>query len=92
MKSIFKYQAPVKEQFSLSLPIGAEILRVDDVDGMFFLWAIVDTEESLTELRHFECYKTGAPFRVDPSKLNYLGFWKIFVQMELCLYVFEVKQ
>lgn len=92
MKSIYKYQAPVKEQFSLLLPVGAQVLRVDDVDGMFFIWAIVDTEEKATEERFFECYKTGAPFRKDPSELNYLGFWKIFVQMELCLYVFEVKR
>lgn len=92
MKTIYKYQAPVKEKFEMALPTGAEILRVDDVDGMFFLWAIVDTEEKTHEVRQFECYKTGAAFTTDPSELRYLGFWKIFIQMELCLYVFEVRQ
>jgi hypothetical protein len=92
MKKIFKYQAPVKEKFEMSLPAGAEIIRVDDVDGMFFLWAIVDPDEQTRQVRHFEAYKTGAPFVTDPSRLKYLGFWKIYVQMELCLYVFEVLQ
>jgi hypothetical protein len=91
MKAIYKYQCPVKEKFDLSLPKGAQIVRVDDVEGMFFLWAIVDIDPATpTEVRRFECYKTGAKIDTPTSNLFYLGFWKVFIQMELCLYVFEV--
>jgi hypothetical protein len=42
-KTIFKYQMPVLEKFSMSLPINAEILRVEDQNGMFWMWAVIDT-------------------------------------------------
>ena len=46
MKKIFKYSIPAKEKYELELPINSIILRVEDVDGLFFLWAIVETDEN----------------------------------------------
>lgn len=89
MKAIFKYPIPVLEKFSVSLPADAQVIRVDDVDGHFFLWAIVDTEADLVE-RHFECYKTGQPIETPLHRLFYLGLCKLFIMQELGLYVFEV--
>lgn len=58
-KKIFKYEMGIKEKQELELPIGAEIIRVDD---KFFLWAIVNVpiedEEIETETRFLEFYKT----------------------------------
>lgn len=88
MKTIHKYAIPVLEKFSLSLPKGSDVLRIDDVDGLFWMWAAVDTEQPEV-IRNFECYKTGMP--VTPGRLEYLGFFKMFVMQELCLYVFERK-
>ena len=91
-RTIFKYQMPVLESFTMKLPKGAEILRVADQDGMFWLWALVNTEVE-DEERHFKAYKCGGgPIPAD-AKLKYIGFCAIFVQMELGLYIFEeIKQ
>ena len=88
MKKIFKYSLPVQEKFMLELPSGAEIIRVDDVDGKFWLWAIVDPEAA-NEPRRFECYKTGQPMETQRDHLKYIGFCKLFIMQELCLYIFE---
>lgn len=86
-QTIFKYQLPVLEQFTLELPEHAEILRVDTIDGMFWLWALVDLRRP-TETRYFRAFKTGADIP-DGLNLIYVGLCTIFVQMELGLYIFE---
>lgn len=87
-KVIFKYQMPVLESFTMELPAGAEIIRMQDQGGMFWLWAIVDTEAPMEE-REFMAFKTGAAMPRDIN-LTYIGFCAVFVQMELGLYIFEV--
>ncbi len=78
----------VQEKIELQLPIGAKIIRVSDVDGMFFLWAIVDPEIEETETRYIEFYKTGQPIEND-HELVYLGLCCLFIMQELGLYTFE---
>lgn len=85
---IYKYPMPVQEKFEIQLPIGAKIIRVDDVDGLFFLWAMVDSETQETETRYIEFYKTGQPIE-SPETLLYLGLCKLFIMQELGLYTFE---
>ncbi len=87
-RTIYKYQIPVKEEFTLSLPKGAKVLRVEDQDGLFWMWALIDTNADLEE-RHFCSVKTGGTVPYGP--LEYLGFCKIFIQQELGLYIFEKK-
>lgn len=90
MNKIFKYSLPVQEKFTIDLPAGATIIRVEDVAGQFFMWAIVDTAEGhATETRHIECYKTGQPIETPLDDLKYLGCCKLFIMQELCLYMFE---
>ena len=90
MKAIYKYSIPVTEKHNIELPKGAIIIRVDDVEGLFFLWAIVNPdEEHPTEKRCLEFYKTGQPIETPLERLNYLGTCKLFIMQELCLYVFE---
>ena len=90
MITIYKYQIPVKETVELELPKEARIIRVEDVDGEFFLWAVVETDEyHPKEKRFFELYKTGQEIKSPITELNYLGNCKIFIGQELCLYVFE---
>lgn len=85
-KVIFKYQMPVLERFTMRLPQGAEIIRIADQGGMFWLWAVVDTRVP-DEDRHFVAVKCGA--NVPAGNLRYIGFCAIFVQQELGLYIFE---
>lgn len=87
---IFKYTIPTKEKFEIDLPKGAIIIRVEDVDGLFFLWAIVDTSENAeTETRYLEFYKTGQLIETPLCDLKFIGTCKLFIMQELCLYVFE---
>lgn len=89
-KSIYKYQLAVKEKQVIELPKGADIIRIDDVDGQFFLWAIVETDqEHPKEQRFLECYKTGQAIETPLESLNYIGFAALFIGQELCLYFFE---
>lgn len=88
MNKIYKYSLPVQEKYSIELPKGANIIRVEDVDGLFFLWAIVDPDAE-TEMRHLEFYKTGQPIETPLVDLIFLGTCKLFIMQELCLYVFE---
>lgn len=91
MNKIYKYALPVRETFELELPKNAQIIRVEDVDGLFFLWAIVNCEDSCEkETRFFECYKTGQVINTPLENLKLLGTCKLFIMQELCLYVFEV--
>lgn len=87
-KIIFKYQMPVLEKFTMKLPKDAEIIRMEDQGGMFWLWAVVNTNAPLEE-RHFMAFKTGATIPEDID-LKYVGFCAVHVQMELGLYIFEV--
>lgn len=84
---IFKYQMPVREEFTMNLPVGAQIIRMADMDGFFWLWAVVDTEAELEE-RKFHAVKCGANVP-DINGLEYRGFCAVFVQQELGLYIFE---
>jgi hypothetical protein len=88
MNIIYKYSLPVQEKFSIELPAGATIIRVDDVDGQFWLWAIVDPQAD-KEARRIECYKTGQAIETPLEHLKYLGCCKLFIMQELCLYMFE---
>jgi hypothetical protein len=89
MDKIFKYELPVLEKVSIILPKNANIIRCESVDGKFWLWAIVNTDESETEERNFELYKTGMPIETDINNLKYIGLCKLFIMQELGLYVFE---
>lgn len=86
-RAIFKYQMPVLEQFEMELPRGAEIIRMADQGGMFWMWAVVNTDAP-QETRRFRAFKTGAEMP-DDMPLRYIGFCAVFVQMELGLYIFE---
>jgi hypothetical protein len=90
MYKIYKYSIPTKEKYIIELPKDAKIIRVEDVDGLFFLWDIVNTDENHPkEKRCLEFYKTGQVIETPIDRLNYLGTCKLFIMQELCLYVFE---
>jgi hypothetical protein len=85
---IYKYSLPVKETYDIELPKGAKIIRFEDVDGLFFLWAVVDVDAPPVT-RYLEFYKTGQQMVEPTSNLVYIGTCKVFIGMELCLYCFE---
>lgn len=84
---IFKYQMPVLERFTMNLPKRAQIIRMADQGGMFWLWAVVDTRLP-DEERRFIAVKCGGNVP-ETGHYIYRGFCAIFVQQELGLYIFE---
>jgi hypothetical protein len=88
-KVIFKYQMPVLESFTMMLPKDAQIIRVADQGGMFWLWALIRTDVP-DEERHFRAFKCGGKIPEESGVyLSYVGFCAVFVQQELGLYIFE---
>lgn len=85
---IFKYQMPVSEEFSMRLPKGAEIIRMDGENGHLWLWAVVDTDQE-DEERKFYAFKCGGSGLADKDNLIYRGCAAIYIQAELMLYIFE---
>ena len=88
MKVIYKYRLPFKEFSVVSMPEGANIIRIDGEDGAIQMWAVVDTEAPLVD-REFSLFKTGGEMPDDIENYRYLGCGAIFIQMELMMYVFE---
>lgn len=62
MKTIWKYQLPIDDDTSVSMPKDATILHLDEGDDYSHLniWAWVDTY-SLDEVRDFTIVGTGHP-------------------------------
>jgi hypothetical protein len=89
MKAIHKYQLGMAERASVTMPMGAHIIRIDGIDGFLCIWAVVDLEAPMVE-REFLLFKTGALMPPDILETHrYLGCGGIFVQMELMMYVWE---
>lgn len=86
---IFKYTLPIAERTHIDLPLGAQILRVDGLDGGLWVWAMVDTTAPL-ERREFALFKTGGDMPDNVAEeYKYVGCGSIYIQQELMLYVFE---
>lgn len=88
MFKIFKYPLKVLEKQIVQLPKGARIIRVEDVDGLPYLWAIVGIGAEL-ENRYLCCFKTGMEIDRDVNDLEYLGLVKLHIIQQLGLYFFE---
>lgn len=92
--TIFKYQIPIQEDFKLTLPICHKAIRVDFVDGKAWMWVLHDLRKESARFT-FHMYKTGGTIpdnvmpKLDPIPI---GFLSIYVQQELCLYVFTEKE
>ena len=68
MKVIYKYQ--IKLSYEIELPIGAEIIKVGVQRDCWYLWAIIDSLDIGTELRHFKIIATGEDYV--PEGLKYI--------------------
>jgi len=88
-KTIWKYQIPILEDFTVDLHEGAEIIRFANEGGMLWLWAIVEPNAPIKPKRIL-AFKTGAEMPMD--NLNYLGCAAIHIQAELMLYYFEIDE
>lgn len=76
---------------TVQMPFNSKIVRVDDVDGAIWIWAVIDEDNPIVE-REFYLFKTGVVMPDDIlENYTYLGCGAIFIQMELMMYVYEKK-
>lgn len=60
MRTVWKFDAPIADEFSVAMPRGAEMLTVQMQHGHPVIWALVDTVlEAEPETRHFSWRGTG---------------------------------
>ena len=91
MKSVvYKYLIPFTEGFTLNLPIGSKVVRIDTDQGNPYLWALVPLDEKEIVKYHFQSSKTGGVMEHE-EQLVFIDTYAIFIQMELMLYVFLEK-
>lgn len=91
MKSkVFKYLIPFAESFTLDLPEGSKVVRIDVDQGNPYLWALVNIEEKEIKTYYFVSGKTGGLIEHE-NELVFIDSYSIFIQMELMLYVFLEK-
>jgi hypothetical protein len=76
MKTIWKYDVPITDHFSLELPAGAELLTVQVQFGVPCIWAIVDPEKPLVETQ-FHLFGTGHAINQETGKLTYVGSFQM---------------
>lgn len=64
MKKIFKYPFGASSIASIEMPIGAEILSVEDQGGVPTLWALVDPN---AEKKHRKLAVFGTGWEIEPG-------------------------
>ena len=60
MKSVvYKYLIPFQEGFTINLPVGSKVVRLDVDQGNPYMWVLVPLEETNIVKYHFKSSKTG---------------------------------
>ena len=65
MKTIYKYPFRIDDSVSVTLPVGAQILSIQEQNGVPCIWAVVDPEAPF-EKRRFYVRGTGHPMPDPP--------------------------
>jgi hypothetical protein len=60
MRTVFKYEVPIDDHVTLSMPVGAELLCFANQRDVPTLWALVDPGAAMVE-RRFLLVGTGHP-------------------------------
>ena len=87
MRKVFKYDIPVDDRPSVSLPKGAQILSVGAQGLGIKLWALVDPSETNAEVHQLRVVGTG--HTIVDGDLVFLGT-VMFHDGALVFHVFEV--
>lgn len=65
-ETVWKYVL-LPGQSTLAMPVGARILSVQAQRDDVCLWALVDRDTTIDEIRYFEAYPTGEPVPAPPG-------------------------
>ena len=81
---------PALEKFDVFLSDTCKVVGLQHHKGFTYLWLLEDETNEVRRNEEFLAFKTGASM---PDNLaathSYVGFYPIFIQMELGLYVFR---
>jgi len=90
MKTIYKYEVPILDQFQKYLPKGAVILSFQTQNGVPVIWAKIDTLAEVEE-RNFRLFGTGHPIKDIPkdADLHYIGTTQQSTNPPLVWHLFE---
>ena len=76
MRTIWKEEIIIADEFTLYLPMDAQILTVQTQDGIPHLWFTVDDVGSMKEIRKFFVYGTGNQINESFHRIKYIGTWQ----------------
>lgn len=86
MKRVYKYPLTITDFVTISMPIGAKILRVDVQNEKPYIWALVDPD-AVKETRCFRIAGTGHEIEDDHCD-SYVGSFML-MNGALVFHVFE---
>jgi hypothetical protein len=86
---VYKYELEFKDDQTILMPGGAQILTFAVQHKKPCIWALVDPNE-LDAPRRFRMAGTGHPIEVDPNKLEHIGTVQL-AGGDLIFHLFEVK-
>ncbi len=90
MKTIWKYEVPIKDSFSIQIPEGGKILSLQTQKGTPYIWILVD-QSRRNEQRNFRYFGTGFPIE-NPIDSNLLYIGSVLIQDEvLVFHLFEER-
>lgn len=89
MNTVFKYPLMQADLQTVMLPVGAEILSVQEQHGGWQLWALVDPQAPVTERRKIRIAGTGHPIYENLKK--YINTFQMHGGM-LVFHAFEVRE
>lgn len=70
---IWKFPIPMADEFSISMPIGGQILSIQAQQGRGQMWVLVDPKAP-PEQRHFRIARTGYGYSTESfTSRRYLG-------------------
>ncbi len=88
MKVVFKYNQDIKDILIFDLPYNSQILRIDSQDDRTIaLWALVDPNIAITEMRKIRIAGTGHP--ITEGTLHYINTFTM-MNKKLWFHAFEV--
>lgn len=84
MKTIYKYPLDLQTEQIIKMPVGFQLLDMQNQDGVPCIWALVNGDNALIYVKFF-MYGTGE--KINHTDLNYLGTFQ-FAGGNLVFHVF----
>ena len=74
MKTVYKYELPMRDLATIRLPKGSDVLSVGCQGDALFVWCLVDPDEERITERTFRITGTGHPLNLNRKGYeNFIG-------------------